>query len=357
MPRPDPVLVERIARHGFATRPAPDVAAAATMVAGIQAQDAPASRLGVRARSTAATEADVLAAIESGQLVRTWLMRNTIHLVAAADARWMTAVLGPMIRRRFETVRWPELGLTPDLLDAAAAATPEILAGRVLSRADFAAELRERGVAISAEGQASTHVLVYLSAIGLTCRGPDVGRDARFTLLDEWLPDGPAGPRGDDALAELARRFFAAFSPATPADFTTWSGLPSGTAITLIRDELTPAEVHGRPGFRIGEVEPTRGLRLLPAFDNYLVGYRDRTAIISGERRAEVYVGGVIRPTVLHDGRVIGRWRLDRTRRPATVVVTAFEPLTRAVRTALDGEAADLARFLGHDVGWAERPQ
>jgi hypothetical protein len=344
-----PVLGERIVRHGFIDRPALDVAAAAQLVAGIQAQDAAASRLGVRARSATLIDADVLAAIEDRSVVRTWLMRNTIHLVAAADAKWMTALLGPMIRRRFETVRWPQLGLTPDVLAAAEAASAELLHGRALSRHEFADALAEHGVPISRDEQAPTHVLVYLSAIGLTCRAADRGREARFSLLDEWLPGAEDGPRGDDALAELARRYFAAFSPATPADFTTWSGLPSSQAIALIRDELTPVDLDGRAGYRLGAVEPARGLRLLPAFDNYLVGYKER-GFIDDDRRAEVYVGGMIRPTVLLDGRLVGRWQLARTGETASIDVIAFEEFPKRVRTALERESADVARFLGQPV-------
>jgi hypothetical protein len=351
MPTSDPVLAERIARHGLATRPATDAESAASLVCGIQAQDAQASRLGVRSRATGVTEKDVAAAIEQRRVVRTWLMRNTIHLVPADDVRWMTALLGPMIRRRFETVRWPELGLTPDVLDRAATVTPAILAGRALTRAEFAAALGEHGVAITQDGQASTHVLLYLSAIGLTCRGTDQGRDATFVLVDDWIPHAAAGPRGDDALAELARRFFTAFSPATPADFTTWSGLPSSKAITLIRDELAEVDVHGRAGYRLGEVEPQHGLRMLSAFDNYLVGYKQRAALIDEDRRPEVYVGGIIRSTVLLDGRVVGRWQLDRAK--ARVHVIEFERLARSARAAIAAEVADLGTFLDQELALA----
>lgn len=341
MPSAHPVLGERFARHGFASRPASDVASAAALVCGIQAQDGPAARLGIRARCAGVTDADVVAAIDDRAVVRTWLMRNTIHLVPAADVRWMTALLGPMIRRRFETVRWPQLGLSPQLLDAAAAAAPDVLAGRALDRHEFAAALCEHGVALPPDPQAATHVLVYLSTIGLTCRGADRGRDATFVLLDDWLPGSPAGPQGDDALAELARRYFAAFSPATAADFTTWSGLPSSRAVSLIRDELTGTDVFGRPGFRRGAAAPERGVRLLAAFDNYLVGYADRP-FIADDRRAEVYVGGVIRPTVLMDGRVAGRWRVAKGR----VVLIVFEALGKRAQTAVEREVADVERFL-----------
>ena len=99
------------------------------------------------------------------------------------------------------------------------------------------------------------------------------------------------GPSGDDALAELARRYFAAFSPATAADFACWSGLPHSRAIELIRSELSPVDVDGRPGYRLGTVEPVRGVRLLPAFDNYLLCYADRAAILPVAAQPLVYQG------------------------------------------------------------------
>lgn len=347
VPRFDPVLGERIARHGFAGRPAQDVGAAAGMVCGIQAQDSAAARLGVRARSAATTDAGVQAALDHREVVRTWLMRNTIHLVPARDVRWMSALLGPMIRRRFETVRWPQLDLTPDLLERAAGLAPQVLAGQALTRHEFAAALREQGVVLGDDPQAATHLLLYLSTLGLTCRGVDRGREATFVLVDDWLPGTPPGPRGDDALAELARRYFAAFSPATPADFTTWSGLASGRAVELIRDELDEADVHGRAGFRLGTAEPARGLRLLAAFDNYLVGYKDRSPLIDAGRRPQVYVGGVIRPTVLVDGRVVGRWQLLRGAESARITVHLFDALPTRAATELEREAEDIAAFLG----------
>ncbi|TAM91472.1 MAG: winged helix DNA-binding domain-containing protein [Jatrophihabitans sp.] len=340
MALPDPVLSERIVRHGFAARPARTVAGAAALVCGIQSQDARAARLGVRARSLGLTASDVDAAIARREVVRTWLMRNTIHLVPAADVRWLVALLGPMIRRRFETVRWPQLGLTAPVLAAATAAAPAVLAGRALTRHAFAAALRDRGVPVAA-GQAATHVLVHLSAAGLVCRGADRGAQATFVLIDDWLAGSPEGPRDDEALAELARRYFAAFSPATPNDFTAWSGLPSSRAVTLVRDELRPVDVDGVAGYRLGAVEPQRCLRLLPAFDNYLVGYR-RRPFVPADRYREVYAGGMIRPAVLLDGAVVGRWSLTPRRRVAPELFTA---LPGRARRLLDAEVADVEAF------------
>jgi hypothetical protein len=267
-------------------------------------------------------------------------MRNTIHLVPAADLRWMVALLGPMIRRRFQK-RWAELGLPPAVLARAADAAPAVLAAGPLTRHAVIAGLAEQGVAISA-GPAATHTMVYLATVGLTCHADG----DRFALVEQWLPDAPAGPRDDEALAQLTRRYFRAFSPATPADFTAWSGLASRRAVALIRDELTP---HGTR-FTLGDVPEPGGLRLLGAFDNFVLGHRDRAHLLDAERRLEIYHGGMIRPTVIRDGRIAGRWRLVRPNRrnaPHVVEVRLFGRSSRAVRSAIEDEVADIGRFLG----------
>jgi hypothetical protein len=355
----DPVAGERIARHGFLDRPAQSVVEAVRHTTAIQAQDAAAARLGVRARSGVVTEVDVHRALDDERtVVRTWLMRATIHLVTAADVRWLTAVIGPSFARKFAK-RWRDMGLTTQLLDRTAEALPDVLAGGPLPLSQIMAGLADHGTAVPlADPQAPYHVMLHASGLGLVCRGPHRGREATFALVDQWLPAvdraGTAGttpgPRGDDALAELARRYFAAFSPATAADFSTWSGLPSSQAIGLIRDELTPVSLNGRPGFTLGEQTPNRGLRMLGAFDNYLIGYRDRAGIVDTEHRARVYVGGVIKATVLLDGRVIGTWRLARSTDAATVSLQLFQTPSRAIRHAVDAEVADIGRFLGTEA-------
>lgn len=329
-------------RQGLVDRPARTVVDAVALTGGLQAQELAAARLGVRARSSTSTMRDVQHALdEDRSVVRTWLMRNTIHLVPASDVRWLVALFGPMIRRRFER-RWMSLGLSPAVLTQATRAAPDALADGPLTRHELVAALGARGVAIAPTGQAPVHLMLHLATLGLTCHA----NGARFALLDEWVPDAPLGPRGDGALAELARRYFRAFSPATGADFTAWSGLPSRAAIALIRDELSPVG----SGFTLGETPARGGVRLLGAFDNYLLGYRDRDRVIAAAHRAEVYVGGVIRPTIVHDGRVIGRWRIVRPASddaPLSVEVRYFNRPSAAVRAAVGAEVDDIGRFLG----------
>jgi hypothetical protein len=343
-------LIERMTRQGLAARSAAATAGVAAAAVGLQAQDVGAARLGVRARSAAVDEASVINALQHERsVVRTWLMRSTVHLVAADDARWMAELYGPVMERNHRT-RWRNLGITEPLIEAAATHARELLNGRGLTRHEIAAELAARGLQLGEDGQAPTHLLAALTARGLTCRGADRGRDATFVLLDDWVAPAPAPV---DPLAELARRYFRAFGPATAADFATWSGLPSGAAIASVRDELTEVEFDGRRGWTLGRVEPVPAVRLLPMFDNYLLGYRDRTALLEPARHPQVYVGGIIKATVVSDGRVIGIWRLDRSARNAAIRVTPFEAFNRRHHGELDRERADIERYLGRPVGLA----
>ncbi len=343
------LLRERIARHGLADRPAGSALEATRLTTAVQAQDAAASHLGLRARAGGLTEADVLRAVAGERtVVRTWLLRSTIHLVPSSDLPWLVRLLGPAIRRRYRA-RWEQLGLTEAVRAQVLDALPEILADGPRPRTEILDELARRGVGAGGpHHRPHVHALVYASSTGLVCRGPDAGRASTFVLTARWLPDVEPGPSGDDALAELARRYFAAYSPATAADFGTWSGLAPGRAVALIRDELRAADVGGTPGFRLGEVEPARGTRLLPAFDNYLLGYADRSALIGAERYGSVYQGGMIRPVLLVDGEVAGTWSLRRAARVLTV--SPFAPLTRKAAGELDRELADVARFLDTEL-------
>ncbi len=351
----DPILGERIARNGLGPHRCDSVAGAAGLVTAVQAQDNQASRLGIRARTTGVTEADVVSAIgEQRSVVRTWLMRGTIHLVDAADLRWLVALIGPAVTRKYRT-RWRAIGLADDLLDRTLDVLPQILHGAALTRHELRAALHEHGIDVdTGDPQASTHAVLHACCAGLVCRGPDRGRDSTFVLTDDWVPAAD-GPRGDAALAELARRYFRAFAPATAADFATWSGLPGATAVGLVRDELTEVDVYGRAGYRLRSADGLHAavaaageVRLLPAFDNYLLGYRDRDAIVREPDYGRIFLGGMIRPSVLVGGRVAGHWALERARR--RVGVTLFEPLGRATRRAVEREVADVARFVGLDL-------
>jgi hypothetical protein len=343
---PRPAYLARASRAG----PGDGVAQAALAAGGIQAQDLAASQLAVRARSGGLSLADVVAACDHPPaVVRTWLMRGTLHMVAANDARWLIALLGPGLARGGRRRR-EQLGLTEQLCARAVAVLRDLVGTTPLTRAEVMRGLAEHRVVIDTSGQAPAHLLAYAAASGLICRGPEQGREATYVRLDSWAPVG--GPTGDAAAAELARRYLVAFGPAGVDDFTTWSGLPAGvarSAVAALGEEATPVTVDGRDAWLTGEpvTAPTGSWRLLPAFDSYLLGYRDRGLALDPAYSRRVNAGGGwVHPAVIRDGRVVGTWRLRQT----TAVIELFESPGKATEAALRAEVADLGRFLGTEV-------
>jgi winged helix DNA-binding protein len=317
------VLAQRMHAQGLDGQ-APDVLTAVVNSAGLQAQDTSACRLSVRPRTTGLTHTDVTKACADGLVVRTWLMRGTLHMVAATDAHWLVSLYGPMLIRG-QRRRREQLGLTDDICARALPALREILTGSALSRMSIVERLVECGVRVEPKGQAPAHLMFYAAASGLICRGPDLAKDEpSYVLLDEWVPDRFTP---DDPLTELGRRYFRAFGPASAEDFACWAGIPLGQARSVRCDPAPDAPVHG--------------LRLLPAFDTYVLGYKERPVDPAFAKRVNAG-GGMIRPTVLVDGRIAGTWQ----KRSGDIEVEPFEPLDRA---ALAAEVADLSRFLDGD--------
>jgi hypothetical protein len=265
---------------------------------GVQAQDAAAARLSVRARCEGATAADV----DAAGLVRTWAWRGTLHLLAADDVPWVLSAVGPWRA----SARWRQLGLDEAVYERARSIIVPALAEGPKTRA----ELRER-LGADGDGQRLPHLAGRVAREGVL----ELRLDCRFAALD--LP--PLPPR-QQALEELGRRYAAAFGPTTPRDLAKWSGVP------------------GAP-HQPGDHEPAPpSVRLLPAFDTYLLGYADRADVVAPEHEKRVFPGGGwIHPVVLVDGRAAGTWRIEH----GEVAVEAFEPLPD-----LSAEIADVYRFL-----------
>jgi hypothetical protein len=299
-------------------------------------------------------------------IVRTWAMRGTLHLVAAEDLPWLLALLGPVFvaatRRRYR-----ELGLDEPTCAAAVAAIGGAVAARgPLTRAELARELQRQGIDVEPGGQALAHLVRRAALEGVVCGGPPAGSADTWVAVADWLGAGRALP-GEAALAELARRHLGAYGPARPEDLAAWSGLPlsrARDAWRLIGDELTEVGASGRPAWVLSRTAaaladvggPAPVVRLLPAFDTYLLGHRGRALIVDDRFARRVCPGGGwIHPTVVVDGRAVATWRLARRSRPWEAVVEAFTPLDPALEPQLEAEVGHLARFFGSAIALALR--
>ena len=340
----------------------PDFAASdphdlAAHLCGLQAQDQPAGTLSFQPRGSGFAAADVdRARNHTRRIVRTWLMRNTLHIVAAEDVRWLLALLSPRsirsTRRRRE-----QLGLTDPIVERGLGLIVDMLAAGPLTRQDLLAALSGEG--IPTEGQAGIHLLARAALAGLICYGPDAGKEHTFVLLDDWLADVP-GHEPADPLAALVERYLMAYAPASPHDLAKWAGITVTQArqgFAALAGSLLEVQIAGEAAWLLegqagwlDRLDDQLVVRLLPAFDTYLLGWQSRDVILPGAYAKRIHPGGgILHPALLVDGRIVARWRLKRGKR-AAISVEPFEPLDSAVLGALEVEAAALGRFLGLDA-------
>jgi hypothetical protein len=338
-----------------------DPAEVARAVAGIQAQDVYAGPLSFRSRSPSITADRVTRArTEERSLLRTWVMRMTIHMIATDDAGWMLPLFEPRIekwsRRRLE-----QLGLP-----AADAARSMRVAKRTLEREGplTRPELRERIAAagVKLNNQTGMHVIGLAVTSGLACLGPDRGRTSCLVLREDWIGKQPHFDRAK-ALAELSRRYLNAFAPATEADFAKWSSLPLRdlhVGLERIAGELVESRVGEETMLSLkGQSKrwpPGGSLRMLGAFDTYMLGYANRDFALPSKHR-EAYKaggGGWLRPIIVRDGVAIGGWSYRRKGEGVEVTLTSPKWLSRADRKAIEAEVADIERFEGCPVTLTE---
>lgn len=329
-------------------------AAVVRRVFAIQAQDPTAADLGIRVRGRDITATGISTAYEEERsIVRGWFMRGTLHTIPSEDLRWVLRLLAPRILTGTSR-RYRQLGLDDDQRRRADRLIRRVLATHgPLTRAELTEHLTTLGV--PADGQAPFHLIRHAALGGVLCHGPRRDGVATYVLLDDWLPSGVSRLEGTQALAELARRYLAAHAPATPEDFAAWSGLPvtwarkawkalaQSGAITEHGTQTVPA--GWEEGLEVASGAPD--VRMLPAYDNYLVGYRSREASVPVSHHARVWPGGgIIRPTVVADGLVVATWTRSGAR---SVQIAAFEPLPPEILLGVDAEVAAITRFLRPD--------
>ncbi len=309
----------------------------------VQAQDPRAARLALRARGTGFTAAAVDRALtQDRSLVVTWLCRGTLHLVRAEDLGWLHATVTrpPVTSHR----RLDRLGVPARDVERA----PRIIAAALerdgpLTRAELGERLAAAGIAT--EGQRLPHLLALPAAAGTTILGPVTTGGQAFVLTRDWLGSAaPAqAPDRAAALGELARRYLAGHAPAAAADLAAWAGVGLRDARAGLARIAAELEQDGELVWLAGAREPAPQPippRLLPAFDPYLLGWRDRSfAVMERHARAIHPGGGILRAAATAGGEVRGTWRLQGA--AATV-----EPFDGADWAPWAGEIADVERYL-----------
>lgn len=369
------VAAFRLARHHLAERaPVKSLVPVAGDMAGAQAQLLTAAQISLWTRVRDLRIADVEAAIRKRSLVKAACMRRTLFLVPSRD---LAMFVRGSARRAEKEVRWARGKGVPGrvieaAIDAALSALdeprtrPEI-AERV-SRA-LGVQMRavqgggwgnNRKLAAVSVGHLTYPVvdLLHLAAArGVICYGPRRGNEPTFVRADAWIPRWKdVSPEQAEGL--LLRRYLQAFGPATAADFALWTGITLTEAREIWAREQTKFAAVNVEGWAaailqedldaLGHAEIERPLvRLLPYFDAYLLGHKERNHLVAVEQRPDVYrPQGWIAPVVLVNGRVVATWEHTREVDRLRVKVTKFEAISRRISAGIRDEAQELGRFL-----------
>lgn len=329
-----PVLAQRLAAQHL-TSPAKRVVDAARRLLALQGQDLAAVKWALGVRTAGATEADVDAAFDAGLLVRAWPLRGTLHVVPADELAWLQALTAERNLARARG-RHRELGLDERDVQRARRAAEDALAGKhAHTREEFMALLERAKV--STAGQRGYHLIWTLSQLGVVCWGPLRDGEQCLVLQREWLPQTGL-PTREEALARLAARYFDGHGPATLEDLAWWTGLPKSDFAGLAVPQ--PPAVRAR----------SRTL-LLPGFDEYFLGYADRTACCDERHLTRVCPGGngVFQPMLVVDGRVVGTWKRELRKKELRVTLEPFDGALPDVSDALTA----LERYFGRAVSTA----
>ncbi len=314
-----------------------------------QGQDLPGVLASLALRTAGGSIDTVLMAFANAEIVRGYPMRGTVFAVAAADLRWLTELCAGSELRQSDRI-WAARGMGARHPDASAAIAVELLAQGPVSRAELGARWAEAGL-VTAPG-AVYHMLTRHISTGLLCYGPVQAGDQQVVLCDDWLPtdsgiEGRFNGDRDAAVAELLRRYLTSRGPATLRDFAWWSKLPLGLirrVFPLVKADLE--QVAGdEPSYRrIGLADEIRQAGrqasrplLLPGFDEFVLGYRDRLFALAAAYHPRLVPGnnGVFRRGAIAGGRVVGLWRRGGAPGRRRFELDEFAPLSPRARTSL----------------------
>lgn len=320
----------------------------------MQAQDYAQAVWAVGLRTRSATLADVEISLADKRIVRTWPMRGTIHFVLPEDAKWMLPLSASRMlaadRRRQE-----QLDLNVSILERGCQIFYDALkGGGQLTRPEMLTLLQSAG--ISTDGQRGYHILWYAAQTGLICIGPMQEKQQTFLLLDELVPNGRTFTR-EEGLARLALRYYTGHGPATIHDFAWWAGLPVGearSATQAVRQDLITEAVDGKTYWRSasaeGRLSPVveEHFHLLPGFDEYLLGYTNREAVLRKEDAQRIVPGGngVFKPMLVVSGQVAGSWKRILKKNEVSLVLEPFNPMT-VPEESVNRAALLYSRFVG----------
>ena len=350
---PDAVdIVRRRLANQFLAAPGPKKASDVVRALGaVQAQDYAGAKWALAQRTRGATDADVERELSLGSILRTHVLRPTWHFVAPVDIRWMLALTAPRVNAAMAYYdRVLELDATV-FRRSNAALTKALAGGKHLTRAELGKVLAKAGIGVTS-GQRLGHLMMRAELDAVVCSGPRQGKQFTYALLEERVP--PAKPlERDEALLELTRRYFTTREPASARDFAWWSGLSMSDVkrgIQIAGRELEPVTLDGQD-FLIAERSTPKSppsAHLLPNYDEYFIGYKNRSAIGQRLGNAKAVTGGnaLIAHVVFVDGQLVGGWKRIFEKKGVVIELELVARITAAEKARITAVARRFGDFL-----------
>ena len=315
----------------------------------LQAQDFAMSKWAIGLRMNAITESAVEAAINKGDIIRTHALRPTWHLVAADDVYWMLELTAPAIKARMKT-NDKKLEITEALYKKTNKIIEKALEKSQLSRDELMQELEKKKIVITENR--SSHFLMHAELDGIICSGKVNNNKHSYALLSERVKMKKAFTK-EEALHELAVRYFQSHGPAKVSDFMWWSGLTGKAAANAVatfgksfikesfRKETYWLKSDAKPAINKNKIA------LLPAYDEYIISYNDRNAIVENEAAKKVISSnGIFWPVILINGKVAGKWSRKITNDEVKINADFFASVPASIKTKFKKQALAYAKFL-----------
>lgn len=317
----------------------------------VQAQEYPGAKWAVAQRTNGLTEAAIERAFAKGAILRTHLLRPTWHFVTPADIRWILKLTAPRVNV-VNASYYRKFGLDEAVLAKTNVVIANALEGdKQLMRSELEAVLQQAGLTTATDDRLRlSYIMMRAELDGIVCSGVLRGKQQTYALLDERVP--PARPlERDEALAELARRFFTSHGPATLKDYTWWSGLLAAearTGLELVKPRFAQEVVDGKT-YWFAPVEPgSKGVspiaHLLPAYDEFTIAYKDHSDVLDPQYLNQVIADNGI--VIIIDGRITGTWKRTFKKGAVFVTLSPFTSLGEAENEAVTRAAHQYGAFL-----------
>ncbi|MGX5818177.1 winged helix DNA-binding domain-containing protein [Chitinophaga lutea] len=344
------LLALRLHHLRISHRPPSPPAGIVSHLCAMQGQDYASVKWSIGLRAPGLTDDAVEAALADRSVVRISSLRGTLHCIAAEDVRWINALVQPRARAAWATF-YKSIGMDEEQFAKAFDIIRKALKdGQRLSRDELKEILEKKKMDTS--GHRMNHIISRAGIDLVICCAPRRGKEFTYTLAEEWLPPARKSPGGD--LSELARRYLVGRGPATEQDFAAWSGFPvkeARAAFAALNGLDTSGDLRW---FSTNEkIASVAGTYLLPGFDEYFMGYADRSMLADEDTLSRLKVpNGILQPIIVSGGRIAGTWKRTIQKKSVTLEAQPFKPLPDTAKRAMVKHSQTFGTFLGLPAEW-----